>query len=340
MRTNLAYYKKAFGEIDKGKIAPLYLFRGPETFIMEEMAAKIIDTLIQEDTRSFNLDVEYAPEVEIDTFISTANSYPFMAGKRVLILKELERMRGKWKNLIEYCAGPAASSVVVFFYNTHDDNNRRIRPPRDLAALEKAVSRNGDLILFERLTDSELKKWVRHKAKKMNFDMEGRAIDLLLDSIGTNLFDIKNELDKLSLIYENHSVNEEGVASVIGRYRLSAVYELIDGAGNGDDSRLLAILSRLINSGAERPSTIVYLLIRHFLSLLKIKTGVRAGGYQYEKMKRKADGFSTREVLTWLENLRITEILMKSVSFPEELLLVDALLHSSRGIVLSGASKR
>ncbi|MBN1164952.1 MAG: DNA polymerase III subunit delta [Candidatus Krumholzibacteriota bacterium] len=331
MKTNLAYYSKLFKEISGGELTPLYLFKGPEGFIMEELASQIVDASIGEDMRSFNLNIEYASEIDMETFISTACSFPFLADRRILILKEVGKFRGKWKPLLEYCENPSASTVLIIFFNTHDESGRRVAPPKNFPALEKSISRRGRVIQFDNLSDQDLILWIRRKAGKMGMQMDREVSRMLLESVGNNLHDIQNELNKLALLYENRQVTAESLAKVIGKYKLNVMAELLDKIRPGNEYQAVEVLSRIINTGAERPSVVLYQLVHHFLFLLKIKAGGRYGGYRYEQLKRKASLFNAREIFIWLENLRMADILSKNVSFPEEMLIVNSLLHSMNG---------
>ena len=100
----------------------------------------------------------------------------------------------------------------------------------------------------------------------------------------------------------------------------------------GREADAIAILQRIIRSGAERPSGIIYQLTRHFLDLLKAKAGVGQGGYRYERSKRKAQAFSVRGTSSC--GSRICggpSFSSRRARFPEETLLVGAFMHSFKG---------
>jgi len=339
VKAKLSYYKRIFSDLDRKSIAELYLLVGPEYFIMEEMADRIISSIVPDDLRSFNLTVSYGAETDVEAFIGAARSYPFMADKRVLVLKELERLRGGWKALIKYCGDPAPSTVLILLFNPYDDSGRRARQPRDFKKLEACVKAKGRELVFDKLADDDLKRWVVQKAKRMNLPLDSGAADLIVRSVGENLFDIQNELEKLAVVFEGETIERRDIEAVIGGYRVDAVFELIDRIGPALEPSVLRMLHTIINTGAERPSVVVYHTIRHFLALLKIKTGVGAGGgYRFELLKKKAAGFDTKGILVWLENLRIAELTMKSVTFPEETLLIAAFVHSMKGELLERRS--
>ncbi|MCK4350401.1 MAG: DNA polymerase III subunit delta [Candidatus Krumholzibacteria bacterium] len=337
-KSNLTYYKKIFSDLDKRELSSLYLLQGPEYYIMEEMAGKIASSIVPDDLKSFNMTLAYGAEVDIDEFVRTARSFPFISDKRVLLLKEMERFKGSWKNLVSYCEDPVPSSVVIMLFNPLDESGRRSRQPRDYKRLEAGVKARGQVLTFNKLAEGELVRWVTQKAKRMNIKMTPDTVEILVRSVGENLFDIKNELEKLSLYFDGGTLERDDLARVIGSYRLDSMFDLINGIQPGMNSGILTSLARIINTGAERPSVVIYQTIRHFLALLKIKAGVGGGGYRYTRLKEKADRFGLKEILLWLENLRVADITLKSVSFPEETVVMAAFIHSMAGEFLESPS--
>jgi DNA polymerase-3 subunit delta len=334
LKTNMIHYKKIFSDVEKRDIVNLYLLHGSEVFIMEKMAMKIASSIVPEDLKAFNLTVAYGGELDLDEFIASASAFPFLSDQRVLILRELEKLRGSWKRLIAYCENPAPSSVVIFLYNPFDDSKSGSRAPRDFPKLESTVKRMGKAIAFEPLTDADLRAWVRQEAKRLGIELEAECAEALVQSVGENLFELQNEMIKLSLVCEGRKAGLEDLVSVIGSHRLRAVYELVNSIEPGGEARAIEMLQRIMRSGAERPSTIIYQLERHFLDLMKAKAGVGTGGWRYERAQRRALAFKTREIVVWLENLRRAELLLKTGSFPEEALLVGTFMHAFNGEIM------
>jgi DNA polymerase III delta subunit len=161
---------------------------------------------------------------------------------------------------------------------------------------------------------------------------------VLVRSVGENLFDIQNELEKLAIVFEGEHIERKDLEAVIGSYLVDALFELVDRLGPAMDPAVLRTLHGIISTGAERPSVVIYHAIRHFIALLKIKAGVGGGGYRFTLLKKKAGRFNTKGILVWLENLRIAELMMKSVTFPEETLLIATFVHSMRGELLARRS--
>ncbi len=331
MKANLTHYVKIFKDVDRRDIVSLYLLHGSEGYIMERMAERIASTIVPDDLKAFNYTVAYGSEMKVDEFIATATSFPFLSDCRVLILRELERLRGSWKRLIAYCENPVPSSVVIFLYNPFDEGKGRARESKEFERLRSVVGRNGKELAFERLTGAEVRTWVRQEAKSARVELDAEAVDALVLSVGDDLFDLKNEIGKLGILFGDRRVGVADLSAVIGSYRLNAVRDLIESIEPGREGIALAILHRIIRSGAEQPGAIIYQLTRHFLGLLKASEGVGQGGYRYDRARRAARAFTAREIVVWLENLRRAELLLKTSSFPEEALLVGAFMHSFKG---------
>ncbi len=296
---------------------------------MEQFAEAISASVVDNSTSSFNLDVEYGAEVEVPQLVQKANSFPLMSDRRVILLKELEMIRGTGcKRLTEYCSDPASSCVLVIVYNTHDESGRKNRVPSGYNRLEKITGNTGKVIEFRKLNEKDLESWVIHRLERLRVTAGRKAARSIIGNVGENLYDLRNEIEKISVIYEGREIDSDDISRIIGNYRFNAVYDLVDRLGGGSESEALGILLRILDSGAEKPSSIVYHLIRNMLTLMKIKCGKRAGGYWYRKRKRQAESFSKEEIKIWLENLRVADIKIKSSYIPDDLIIMNCFLNS------------
>ena len=153
VKAKLTYYRKIFSDLDKRELSNLYLLHGPEYYIMEEMAGKIASSIVPDDLKSFNMTLAYGAEVDMDQFVRTARSFPFLSDKRVLLLKEMERLKGSWKSLVSYCEDPAPSSVVIMLFGKTIETAKGLQETRSSgqgarpgAHLRQASRRRADTV--------------------------------------------------------------------------------------------------------------------------------------------------------------------------------------------------
>ena len=334
--TSLEKYIRIFKEIDRGKIHPIYLLVGSEKYLIEEFLQKLISRVVPEDTRSFNLTIAAGKDVSIDDFLTSVKSYPFLSDRKLCVLKDLEKFRGKWNQLISYCSNPVSSTVTVLTYSTVDEWGSKIRVSNNLSKLVAAISSVGKVIEFERLSEEDLIIWVKSKLKASGFRASDKVASLIVRTIGENLYELKNEIEKIAISFdEGEELHEEDVKLILGAKRVESVYNLLDRLKPGMDRRAVDSLLTILSSGLEHPSRLVYRSIRHFLTLLKIKAGVTGiNSYRYRYLVRQANAFSEKDLLIWLENLRALDIIIKSSTFPVEELVISAFIHSMNGTLM------
>gem|GEM_PF-97789 len=80
--------KGLIGEIQRGEISPVYLLHGEETYLIEDTLAEMIEVLAPKNVRDFNLDVFSDPDVSVGEILSMADTYPVMAERRVVVVKD------------------------------------------------------------------------------------------------------------------------------------------------------------------------------------------------------------------------------------------------------------
>ncbi|MFQ6039966.1 MAG: hypothetical protein ACE5PV_03845, partial [Candidatus Poribacteria bacterium] len=78
----------AIKEINSGKIYPLYLLCGEEYFLIENTLTQMLNILVHRDTRDFNLEIYNGLEISVDEIITSAETYPVMSERRVIVVKE------------------------------------------------------------------------------------------------------------------------------------------------------------------------------------------------------------------------------------------------------------
>ena len=80
--------KNIIQQIQRGKISPVYLLHGEETYLIEDTLAEMIELLAPKKVRDFNLDVFSDPAVSATEVLSMANTYPILAERRVVVVRD------------------------------------------------------------------------------------------------------------------------------------------------------------------------------------------------------------------------------------------------------------
>jgi DNA polymerase-3 subunit delta len=139
----------------KGQAEPVYVFFGEEDFLRSELVHVLVDQFLpDEGTRSFNYDLLYGGDVQLRDVLSMAQSYPVMADRRVVIVREAEKLlktkvagtksSGKNKQmqedpLIAYLKNPNKETILLFDMLKMGPRNQS--PFKELAAKEAMYQR-------------------------------------------------------------------------------------------------------------------------------------------------------------------------------------------------------
>ena len=75
-------------EIQNGKIYPVYLFCGEESYFIENTLKQMLDELLEPTTRDFNLNFLDGVAVSVRDILSAVEVYPVMSDWRVVVVRE------------------------------------------------------------------------------------------------------------------------------------------------------------------------------------------------------------------------------------------------------------
>ena len=162
------------------------------------MAARgIVNAVLTEDEKDFNLDIVYGAEVDIDKVIELAHAYPMMAEKRVVLVREAQAIRSL-EGLDTYLAHLTPTTVLVFCHKHGKLDARK--------AAAKALQQVGVVFESKRLFDNQLAPFISRYFSQHNVDIEPQAIQMLAGHVGSDLSRLTTEMDKLLLALNGNRV--------------------------------------------------------------------------------------------------------------------------------------
>lgn len=346
MGRTLQRYKKLFDQVKKDAPHSVYFLYGPEEFLKKEFIAELIKNRLSENNRAFNLDIFHADEFDRDAFADRITSYPLFTDRRMVILKGFEGLSVANQDFVLERVG-AVSGPVILIVETQAAKLDTAR----LKRLEQVADERGVSFCFYHLSDDETVERVETRLHREGYSIAPDALELLVDSVGTSLIDLANEIEKIVLSMDDGTViGREHVASVVGRYRTENLYRLLDQMGSPDPAAQVATMHRVIDSG-EEPVFVLAMMLRRVLQLLHVRLladekGSRARGagqssegrvsdFQARIVVDQARRFDTEDLRLFLNNLRWADVKIKSSSVEPRHLLETALLASAQRKILA-----
>jgi DNA polymerase-3 subunit delta len=212
----------------------VYLFHGDDDYLKEEKVRALIDRATDPGTRDFNLEIRRAAETDAAALGLALDSLPMMAERRVVVLRDVTTLKKDSRTVLaKYLERPAADTLLVLVAGTGT------KP--DTALIDAATA-----IEFKPLNDSDLVKWVAHRASALGVTIGERAAELLCGATGNDLALLSGEIDKLRSFTNGETIGEAAIEAIVGVRHGERLGDLLDLVAQRKSADAIALLERVL----------------------------------------------------------------------------------------------
>lgn len=260
-------YDQILSEIRNHSFAPVYFLMGEEPFFIDMIADALEDEVIEEGEKDFNQIILYGSDISsIDQIATAARTFPMMGDRLLVIVKEAQTLEKTIEGLDKYLPVIPPSTVLCICYKYKKLDKRK--------ALAKNIDKKGILFESKKLYDNNIPGWIQAQLASRGYKASPKALQMIADSLGTDLHRICTELDKLIIkIPKSKTITDEDVEQNIGISKDYNVFELQNAIGRRD----VVKATRIINYFGDNPKAnpmqaTVPILFGYFSKLLKLHT--------------------------------------------------------------------
>jgi DNA polymerase III subunit delta len=265
-------------QIKQREIAPIYLLYGTETFLINETKQLLLNQVLDEEEKDFNFTAYDLEETPIETALEDAETFPFLGEKKVIFLhnpkfltaeKTKEKIDHNISRFEMYIKEPAPYTILVISapYEKLDERKK----------ITKELKRSAVTVEAKKLNEHDLKNWVKERAKIQGIVFDHDALELLITLVGTNMFMITSEVDKLALYAaEEKQINATMVEKLVSRSLEQNIFTLIEKVVQRRPEDALRIYYDLLKQN-EEPIKILALLAGQFRLIYQVKELSRRG---------------------------------------------------------------
>lgn len=312
-------------QLEKGTVAPVYLFTGEADLLMDEAWQRLVEQLIPARARQFNGERWVAKEHTAADVIERLSTLAMFGKAQLLMVKNIEAWpKDQKKLLISYLAHPRPTSCLVLTASQK----------KGLESLEPAVSAVGVIVHFPPLSEREAPRWLQERAGRHGKQLTVRAATSLVELTGLDSNRLERELEKLAAyVGERRKIDLEDVKEVVSSQRSYSVFELLRQVGLRQTQKAVGSLRRLLISG-ESPLGILALLSRQIRLVWQVKDGLERGippGQIGQRLNLyssalknyidQASSFSVEELYRIHSTLREADVTLKSTGTQPEVVL-------------------
>ncbi|MBU2499260.1 MAG: DNA polymerase III subunit delta [Proteobacteria bacterium] len=266
------------GSLEKGRLAPFYLFYGSDEFRLERVLGEIRRLLIPESARDFNIQIFYGDDADPGVISSSACSIPFMAKHRLIIVRRTEDFsKEKLEKFLPYLERPCESTCLIFVCSKPDFKRSFYKTFR---AARRAVN-------FEALQERDILPWIKRTAREIGLKIDGQVCVYLHQMVGNNTRELYVELEKLHLRYGG-AVGIADAKGLVIHSRIYTIFELMDQIAAKNGAEALTLLNRFLEEEEKRAGSlrVIGMLNRQVRLLFQTKVVLEKGGGPKEVAKK------------------------------------------------------
>ena len=318
--------EKFVDAVEKGKLAPGYVFLGDEAFFRKRCRDAVLQHLIPAGMREFSFYEFDLEQTEITEILDRARTPSLMAPFQVFFVRGVKVLYGRGKHDAEFAAieayfeHPNQDALIVFIAD-------HINIPADLRRMElqdkdryerirETLGEHCQVIEFARVDEGEATRWISESAGRDGVKVDPEAARELVDSLGGDMMMISNELEKLILyVGEKKRITLGDVETMVLAAKQRTLYELTDAISAKDRTRALEVLDAVLSTGDGEDAAIghLYMLAKTFRQMLVISErnvrdsralwqvlwqGFRVPPFAAEDVIRQARRYKSRRDLT------------------------------------------
>jgi DNA polymerase III subunit delta len=249
--------------------APAYYFYGDDDYLKNEELRRLIDAAIDPATRDFNLEFLRGAEVDATTLGSIAGTPPMMAERRAVVVREVNALRKDARAVLDtYLERPAPDALIVVV------TGAGVKP-------DKALLSSTTAIEFAPLSGARIPRWISYYVEHNvggGATITSGAVTLLQEAVGTELAQLRVELDKLAAFTGGGVIDEAAVSAVVGIRPGETLGDFLDAVARRDAVAALGMLDTVMQQPKASAVTTVMALAAQMLAIAWAQSARERGG--------------------------------------------------------------
>ena len=297
----------------------IYLFWGPEEFSIQVALQKVLKE--SPETNPIIL-----PEADISTISNELLTDSFFESKKtVIVYYFLEKtIKDKNETTLRKILDKIAPDTTVIFIEKNEPKG----------SLKKYLAENATVKSFGKLPGRDLVDYIKNRAQELGANISPLAAERFATYVGTDYWQIEEELKKLSLYVKDNELDQTIDVSDIDELVHSSfeanIFELMDAISQRNTNRAIALLDSFLEAG-ENEIYILTMIARQFRNIAMAKAeknitdtilAKKAGVHPFvaKKSIQQARNFTLEEISEIYARIAKADLGLKSNQNPKQAL--------------------
>lgn len=312
----------------------IIFLHGPDTFRSKRKLAEFKGKFIREiDKSGLNIEQIDASNLDFSALEKAVLTPPFLVKKRMVIINNLlsePKNKILHENVEKLLAKTQVQKVIIIFWEGD------LGATAQKTALAKKLINEKLAHRFDLLDTAGLSAWTLFEIKKRGSTISKAALSLLCAEVGSNLWQMNSEIEKLTAATGKKEITENLVKELVAAKLQEDIYQLTDAIGQKNSGKAVLLIREHLESGTA-PLELLGKITWQFRNLLLVKEFIEKNGQGYapdriafqlklhpyvvKKTLSHAKNFSLSSIKTQYAILLDADRKMKSTNIDPELLL-------------------
>lgn len=235
---------------------------GPDTYRSRQKLNEIIERYKKIHKSGLNLRYFEEENLNFQDFKNVLETCSMFREKKLIVLKEVFSNKDFQEKFLKQGEKFVNSDNVILIYQKQEIDKKN---PFFNFLKKKAKSQE-----FELLEREKLKNWVKKELGKYQARIESGALDRLINFVGSNLWQMENEVKKLASYRNGEIISERDVELLIRPQIETDIFKTIDAIAQKQKSRALTLLHQHLEKG-DSPLYLLSMINFQFRNLIMIK---------------------------------------------------------------------
>jgi len=320
----------------------LHILLGQDDFSLHQALEKIKTGVGDQTLQATNTTTLAGQQLTLDQLRTVCETAPFLAERRLVIVngllerfepksklkgqgrKRTANQQNEYKLFSAYITQIPDSTTLVLIDGRIGSNN----------LLLKELSVKAEIKSFPLLKNDRLRQWIGQRVKQEGGSISTEAVNLLSKFIGSDLWIMTSEINKLVLFSSDRRIEEEDVKRLVSHAQEANVFAMVDAILESKAGVAQQLLQRLLESGAA-PAYLLVMLSRQVRMIVQAKElksqrksdteiqnklGLTAE-FALRKVLGQADRYPMRKIIEVYHKLLETDLSIKTGKYDGELAL-------------------
>lgn len=297
----------------------VYLFHGEDSYSSYEKAHRW-QKAFEEKFDAMNVEIFEGKDLTAAQFNEAISTLPFLSEKKMVIVRDFfkEAPTEELKKAAEHLEKVDENCIVILVERQKADAR---------TSLFKKIKKNGNVEDFPLLEKHQIAQWIADQIKKKQIStpLSSRHLNLLAETVGPNLWQMKQELEKLDLYGQSgNPITEQTIELLVTPNPETTIFKLTDYLAAKQSQKSIKTLQTLLEKG-ENMVQVLFMIVRHFRILIQIQDCLQNNVDSREiarKIKQhpfavkngiqQVRNFSAKQLSDIYEHLLTIDIAMKS----------------------------